>query len=205
MLLLASILVVGMLVGWGLGGRLSNLAAVEIRLWPLLPAALVLQVVPIPRLGEGIGRYAPFAVLLFSFLVIGFVCVRNIRLAGFPAILLGVVLNAIPIAVNQGMPVSGDAVVAVGGEAEDVDRERGEKHHLLGPDDRLTFLADVIPVRPPFTAVVSVGDLVMWVGAGWFVTAAMVRRGRHRRGTPSPGSPSPAHSPRRARTSGSPR
>jgi hypothetical protein len=92
---------------------------------------------------------------------------------------LGVILNLVPIALNQGMPVSGAAVIESGGTIEAVPQELGEKHHLQRPEDRLTVLADVIPVREPFRAVVSVGDLVMWVGAGVFVTAAML--GAHRR------------------------
>ena len=180
-LLLASIVVIGLLLGWGLGGRIRNLAELEVRLWWVVPLALLMQAISIPRAAEGPGRYAPFAVLLLSFTLVGVVMALNWELRGFPTILLGVVLNLIPIAINQGMPVSGPAVIASGGSIEAVPRELGEKHHLLRPEDRLTALADVVAVRPPFRAVVSAGDLVMWVGAGWFLTAAMLgspRRGR---------------------------
>jgi Family of unknown function (DUF5317) len=85
-----------------------------------------------------------------------------------------VLLNLIPIALNQGMPVSASAVVESGGSLADVPTELGSKHHLERPEDDLTFLADVISIRPPFQAVVSIGDLLMWVGAGWFLTSAML-------------------------------
>ena len=174
MLLLASILVIGMLLGWGLGGGIRNLGKLEVRMWWLIPLALVVQLIPIPRAETGPGRYMPFVVLLVSFLLIGAAVWLNRRLRGFPVILLGVLLNVVPIAVNQGMPVSGSAVIEAGGSLADVPRELGAKHHLKRPEDRVTFLADVIPVRGPFRAVVSIGDLVMWAGAGWFVTAAML-------------------------------
>ena len=184
MLLLASIVVIGLLLGWGLGGRIRNLAELEVRVWWLVPIALIMQTVSIPRAAEGPGRYAPFAVLLLSFAMIGVVMTVNWGLRGFSTILLGVILNVIPIAINQGMPVSGPAVIASGGSLQAVPRELGEKHHLLGPEDRLTALGDVIAVRPPFRAVVSAGDLVMWVGAAWFLIAAMLgvprRERRHR-------------------------
>ena len=200
MLLLGTILLIGLLLGFGLRGDLRNLAEARIRFWYLLPVALAVQVAPVPRMEGQLGRHLPFAVLLLSFVIIAVVCVVNWGLRGFPMILLGVLLNAAPIALNQGMPVSGEAVVEVGGSIEDVPRERGTKHHLATSQDRLTELGDVLPIRAPFNAVVSVGDLVMWVGAATFVTAAML--GRERRGwTPPPS----GHRPRPSTTSGSPR
>jgi uncharacterized protein DUF5317 len=187
MLLLGSILVIGLLLGWGLGGSIRELGKLDVRLWWLLPIGLALQIVPIPQGPEGPGHYLPFVTLLVSFLVVGAVVALNWRLRGFPAILLGVLLNVIPIVVNQGMPVSGQAVVASGGSVSDVPRNLGNKHHLAGPNDEVTFLADVIAIRAPFHAVVSIGDLVMWAGAGWFLTFAMLgapRRDSRRSRTP---------------------
>ena len=174
MLLLASVLVIGMLLGWGLGGGVRHLAKLEVRFWWLIPLALVLQIAPVPRAESGPGRYIPFALLLLSFLMIAAVMLINWRHRGFLAILLGVLLNLIPIALNQGMPVSGPAVVEAGGSLSELPRERGGKHHLQSSEDVVTVLGDVIAVRSPFRAVVSIGDLVMWAGAGWFVTAAML-------------------------------
>lgn len=187
MLLLASILVIGLLLGWGLGGGITNLAQLEVRLWWLIPLALVLQLMPLPQSESGPLRYLPFVVLLVSFLLIGWAMVLNLGLRGFPVILLGVVLNLVPIVANQGMPVDGSAVVEAGGELADVPRELGGKHHLKRPEDQVTFLADTIAVRSPFRAVVSIGDLVMWLGAGWFLTWAMLGAPlRERRPSPLP-------------------
>ena len=200
MLLLGTILAIGLLLGFGLRGDLRNLADVRIRVWYLLPVALAVQVAPVPRMEGELGRQLPFAALLLSFLIIAVVCVVNWGLRGFPTILLGVLLNAAPIALNQGMPVSGEAVVAIGGSIEDLPREPGAKHHLATREDRLTVLGDVLPIRHPFNAVVSVGDLMMWVGAAGFVTAAML--GRERRGWLPPPT---GHRVRPSTTSGNPR
>ena len=199
MLLLGTILLIGVLLGLGLGGDLRNLAEARVRLWYLLPLALVIQLAPIPR-GDGeVGRYLPFAALLLSLVLIAVVCVVNWGVRGFPTILLGVLLNAAPIALNQGMPVSPEAVVAVGGSLADLPTEIGEKHHVQTAEDQLTMLADVLPIREPFKAVVSVGDLVMWWGVALFVTAAML--GREQRGADHPPT---GHRSRPSTRSGSP-
>jgi uncharacterized protein DUF5317 len=172
--------VVAILMGWGLGGALQNLAHVRVGLWWVYPGALALQVVPIPHSSGGTERFLPFAVLVFSYVALIGVTAVNWRLRGFPAILVGLLLNLVPIAVNQGMPVSGKAVLKSGGSIRDVPRGEGQKHHLETPQDELTFLADVIPIRPPFREVVSVGDLVMYLGAGYFLAAAMLARPERR-------------------------
>jgi uncharacterized protein DUF5317 len=192
-LLLACILLVALLMGWGLGGALRNLAHLQVGLWWIYPVALALQIIPVPHSESGTGRYLPFAVLLFSYLALIGVTAVNWRLRGFAAILLGLVLNLVPIAVNRGMPVSGRAVQEAGGSIRDVPRGEGQKHHLETPEDQVTFLADVLPVRAPFRQVVSVGDLVMYLGAGYFFAAAMLatperrpRRVAERRRRPQP-------------------
>lgn len=193
MLLLACILLGALLMGWGLGGALRNLAHLRVRLWWVYPMALALQVMPVPHGESGTERYLPFAALLFSFVALIGVTAINVRLRGFPVILLGLVLNLVPIAVNQGMPVSGRAVQQAGGSIGDVPRGEGQKYHLQTAEDQVTFLADVIPLRAPFKQVVSVGDLIMYLAAGYFFAAAMLatperrpRRPGERRRRPRP-------------------
>lgn len=176
MLLLAAILGIGLLLGWGFGGRLRNVAAVRIRLWPMALGALVLQVIPIPRLEGSIGVLVPLGVLLVSFAMLLFVAAVNWRLRGFLLILLGLLLNTVVIAANQGMPVSEHAARQSGQAAgiEKLTTGDDPKHHLADENDVLLPLADVIPVGPPFNMVVSVGDVAEYLGAAAFVTAAML-------------------------------
>ena len=53
------------------------------------------------------------ALLYVSFaLLVAFVIAANIRIIGFPLVLIGIVLNLTVIAANQGMPVTKRALVA---------------------------------------------------------------------------------------------
>jgi Family of unknown function (DUF5317) len=173
-LLFGSILAIALLIGWGLGGSLRNVAHVRVALWFLFPIALIVQGVPVPQGGSGVARYLPFAALMFSYVLLIVGVVINWRLRGFIVILVGILLNIVPITANLGMPVSGTAVVQAGGRVEDVPTTRGAKHHLATPSDQVRFLGDVLPIREPFRTVVSVGDIVMWAGAAWFLVAAML-------------------------------
>jgi len=171
MRLIISSLALAVVVGYLAGGRLGLLAQLEIR-WPYVAlAGLGLQVAPVP------GPTLPLVLLLVSFvLLIAFAAVNvRARMVGFPLILIGIVLNFVVIAVNQGMPVSREALVA-SGQAETLSllaRDGGVKHHLVGPDDRLLFLGDVIVIRP-VSMVASVGDLIAYAGVLWLVLMGMV-------------------------------
>jgi hypothetical protein len=185
-LLLAAILGIGLLLGWGFGGRLRNIATVRIRLWPLAIGALVLQSLPIPPLRGSVGELVPIGVLLASFGVLLFVAAANWRLRGFVLILLGLLLNAVVITVNQGMPVSENAV-RQSGQAAGLERlASGDdpKHHLADENDVLLPLADVIPVGSPFNQVLSIGDVAAYVGAAAFLTAAMLGLAERRMHSP---------------------
>jgi Family of unknown function (DUF5317) len=171
-------LLIGVLLGLGLGGSFRNLADVQIRFWPAIPAAVLLQVIPLPNMEGQLGQVVPVGMLLLSLVILLLVAVANWRLYGFVIIAVGVLMNFVVIGANQGMPVSRDAVMAAGGadRIDELPREPGSRHHLAGEEDRLMFLSDVIGIRPPFGVVVSVGDLLTYGGATAFVVAAMLGR-----------------------------
>ena len=164
----AAVLAIGL--GYALGGRLSNLAALRLR-WPALAmVGLALQLV------TGPGDAVPVAALYLSFALLIAFAVANIRRAGFALVLFGVLLNLTAIAVNDGMPVSRAALVA-SGQADTIgDLVSGEtvKHHLAGPGDDLVFLGDVIAV-PALEQVVSVGDVFVY--GGFVLVVALAMRG----------------------------
>jgi hypothetical protein len=54
--------------------------------------------------------------------------------------------------------------------------QRGVKHHLAGPDDRLLFLGDVIAVPAPVSQVISVGDVFTYGGMAIVIAGSMRRR-----------------------------
>lgn len=157
-------------LGYVLGGRLSNLGRVSFR-WPLVGlAGVALQFAPV-------GGSGGYLLLVASFLLLIMAAAANWRLPGFILILAGLWLNFVVITVNEGMPVTRQALVASGQAAtlQDLVDEGGSKHHLAGPADQLLFLADRFAVPAPVHQAVSVGDLFAYAGAMWFVVAGMRR------------------------------
>lgn len=160
------------LVGLLTGGRPSRLAEVRFR-WPLAGiGGVVLQLIPASgTLGV--------AFLLSSFVLLGLAAAANVRLPGFPLILAGLALNFLVIAVNGGMPVTADALAASGQQAtlKDLVEHGGSKHHLATGADDLVVLADAIPLGAPIRQAVSVGDILAYSGAAWFLVRRMHRPG----------------------------
>jgi hypothetical protein len=159
--LTAVALLTGGLLGLVAGGRLSALGEVHLRWWGALAAGAGLQLLAGP-LGLG-GRPGTTAVAASYVCLLAF-ALANRALAGMPVVVVGLALNATVILVNGGMPVRAEAVAAVGLDPDELDAaDLGAKRHLEGPDDELTFLGDVLPLRP-LGEVVSVGDLVLAAG-----------------------------------------
>src|SRR6185503_7093927 len=110
----------------------------------------------------------------------------NIKLPGFWLIAIGFALNVIVIGANSGMPVSREALKQVYGAdylatLQDLTVNGGAKHHLSRPDDVLLPLSDVIPVGSPVRLVLSVGDILFFLGVSWVIAVATKGpRGRHR-------------------------
>jgi Family of unknown function (DUF5317) len=171
MKLVAIGLLLGVAVGYLRGGRLSQLSELKPRYAPLALAGLLLQLVNPP------GSW-PLVLLILSFVLLTAFTLANIRIVGFAAILVGVVLNFAVIAINGGMPVDRDAIVASGqgSTLAPLLEHRGVKHHLAGPDDRLLFLGDVIAVPPPVSQVISIGDLFTYGGMAIVIAGSMRRR-----------------------------
>jgi hypothetical protein len=209
-LLLPFVLVVAVLIAYALGGRLRNLASVpgipyreggvwvlsgwkdpRLRFWLLAPVALAMQAVPVPTMEGPVGRALPVGLLLLSYALLIWLSAANWKMPGFPLILIGVALNFVVIAANQGMPVSQSALRTTGQiEAiEELEEREDSKHHLATDEDVLRPLGDVMGIGPPFNVVISVGDIVAYAGAAIFLIEAMLgfpasptrSSGRHRR------------------------
>ena len=90
--------------------------------------------------------------LAFSYLLLIGFCAANLTLKGMTVVAVGIALNALVITINGGMPIRTDS----GFQAT-------VKHHAEGPSDSLTFLGDIIVLRP-LNQALSFGDLIMLVG-----------------------------------------
>jgi hypothetical protein len=177
---------VAVVIGIAMGGRPSRLASLTLR-WPALAVAGIgLQFLPVAGSAGDVTVLVSFALLLAF-------AVANLRSPGFPLVLVGLVLNALVIAVNQGMPVTRGALVA----SDQLDtygylvRHGGAKHHLATEDDRLLFLGDVIPVPSPIHQALSIGDVVMFAGVGVYLIDGMTRTPREATKAPIAATPSP--------------
>jgi hypothetical protein len=173
MKLILATLLVALVAGFLSRGRLSNLSHLRIRWAPLAIVGFAMQLVNPP------GDW-PLFMLLGSFVMLSIFALANIRTAGFALILVGVAMNFTVIAVNSGMPVSRQALIA-SGQADTVgdlvnDADSYVKHHLADGEDRVLFLGDVIALAPPIAQAVSVGDFYTYGGVALVIVAAMRRR-----------------------------
>jgi hypothetical protein len=169
MKLMAICMSVIVLVAYLTGGRLRNLANLQIE-WPWLALiGLLLQFV------TGPGSTVPLVCLYLSFVLLIVFTIKNIRVFGFPVILAGVLCNLLVIGINGGMPVSKAALRGSdqGQFLGDLENNPYPKHHLATDDDLLRFLGDVIPVPEPIAQAISVGDILTYAGVGLVVVGAM--------------------------------
>ncbi|MFL5736227.1 MAG: DUF5317 family protein [Actinomycetota bacterium] len=161
---------VAVVAGLLLRGRVGRLASLPVRAPLLALAGIALQFVP--------ARGTAGAVLLVaSFVFLCAFAIRNIKLPGFPLILLGLVLNLTVIAVNNGMPVTRHALVRSGQAStlQALKADGGSKHHLATSQDELMPLADVLALPPPVSQAISVGDIATHAGIVWLIVWGMLR------------------------------
>lgn len=162
------------LAGVVLGGRMSNLSTLRLRWTGLALAGFALQWV------YGPGTVIPLLCLYVSFVLLTVFAIKNLRVAGFPIILAGVLMNFLVIGLNQGMPVAKQALIA-SDQAETLDdlmNNPWPKHHLASDDDLLLFLGDVIAVPAPVRQAISVGDIFTYGGVGVVIVTGMRRPAR---------------------------
>lgn len=145
-------------------GSVERLGRLRFRvLWLLflgLAVQIVLEVVDFPQDRiEDLG----FAILLLSYVAILGFCFANRSVRGMTLIAIGVALNVLVIALNQGMPTKDDVRERDGREVR-VPIEQTVKHRPEEDDDLLGFLGDVITVPEFPNQQFSIGDIVMGLG-----------------------------------------
>ena len=173
MKLIVGTLIIAIAVGYLAGGRLSNLANLQIRWAPLAIIGFVMQLINPP------GHW-PLAMLFGSFVLLSVFAFVNRHVVGFWLILVGVGLNFLVIGLNGGMPVSSQALAASGqegsiGQLTD-NADSYVKHHLATSDDTALFLGDVIALPPPIGQAISVGDIFTYAGVFVVIIGGMRRR-----------------------------
>lgn len=163
MLFTAVAVAVGLALGLLTGGRFRHLEKRAFAGLPVLVVGVALQ------LASGLLADVSVTLVLVSYAALLLFAALNLRLIGMGVVLVGLAMNSVVIAVNGGMPVRRSAVVAAGIAAHDELPEirlKGKRHFEdedRDGDDRLMFLADIVPV-PVLHEVLSFGDLAMSVG-----------------------------------------
>jgi hypothetical protein len=166
------VVLLALVVGRLLGGRLSGLAELTIRSTWLAFAAIGIQIVAFPyewlpwRTVEWVAK----ALWLISYVLLVAFLVRNVRLRGALIVALGVASNLAAILANGGlMPVRGSALAA----AHRVYHVHNNSIELTRP--HLGALVDrwAVPHWIPLGNVYSVGDVLIAVGIFAVVVAAM--------------------------------
>ncbi len=173
---------VGLVVGLAAGGRLDDLLGVRLRYLALLVVALVLRFATQWLIADGVTIVDDLRLALYalSFGLVAAVLWLNRSQPGLLLVMVGVIANGIAIVANGGwMPVHGPALEVAGLTPADLSPTY---HRLLDGTLDLGFLlragplGDLVPLPVPgFPTLVSMGDVAITVGLGWFVAATMVR------------------------------
>lgn len=194
----------GVIVALASGGRLSNLAAVQVRWGWLALSMLALQLPlifaqPVPP-EHG---FEPLRVFLpLSLVCLGVLVLANRRVPGMWLVAAGLVANASVILTNGGlMPTNESALLRAGAlQGIQVSREhpgirlaRSKDVLLPVEQTRIWWLSDTLVSPPmPRRKAMSVGDLL--VAAGVVFAIVQVSRGRYP--APLPGSLTLSSAPR---------
>ena len=144
-------------------GRLSRLGELEVRRAGLVVLALGLQVLMTTVLSD-LPRPVLVAVHLLSYAAVGVALWANHRLPGLLLIALGGGTNAAVISLNGGtLPARPEALVAAGFPVDPTEY----KNSGVVADPVLAWLGDIAatPAWLPFRNVISIGDVVVLVGA----------------------------------------
>lgn len=166
-MILVLCIVLGLCLRLVLGRSLMQLG--ELRLsgeGPLMILLCVQAALPAVQL-TGALAHAAFWVWLGTFPLLVGVAWANRRQPGMVVLGTGLALNAVVIALNGGMPVSEQAVLAVGSATVAQNIPAGDfVHVVVTATTRAVWLADVIPVPGPtwLRSIASAGDCLLFVG-----------------------------------------
>jgi DHA3 family macrolide efflux protein-like MFS transporter len=176
-------ILLGLLLGLLSGGRLRNLAVIQLRWTWLLLAALILRFATEAGLSAHIGIVEMFRLPLLAgaFGMLLAALWVNRSYPGLSLAFLGILSNAIVIVANRGyMPIWDVSLEAAGMTPADVNRAFHQVVSVGTADflGRALILGDVIPLPIPFEPlrnVSSLGDVFLSLGLAFFLFAGVVR------------------------------
>jgi hypothetical protein len=177
-----------------LGGRLAAFERLPLRGWPLLAGSVAAlwvgtgaALAGLPSALHWLGLAAAAGCTLAY-------CARNRVVHGTGLVGAGLLLNALVVMLNSGMPVSAHAAARAGVSYQEA---TADPRHVRTDGSGLEAFGDVIPVPLPLRPeVVSAGDLLVAAGLAQLLATAMLLG---RPGNPEP-DPAPTRTPPPATT-----
>jgi hypothetical protein len=172
MFILYSILI-GIAVGFLVGGRPAGLASLRIRWSGAILAGLLAQVALFTDLAASrVGDLGPVLYVASTVLVLAAI-IRNRAIPGMPVVIAGAACNLAAIVANGGyMPAGRSALEALGKSVPTI-----YSNSAAVPDPALWFLTDIfaLPRWLPFANIFSLGDVLIGTGIVLVIVLAMRR------------------------------
>ncbi|MCK4309526.1 MAG: DUF5317 domain-containing protein [Candidatus Atribacteria bacterium] len=176
------IIIISIIIGLLRKGKLSSLSQISLKRIELIVLACLIQAGLIflgSKKVKFVLDYSSY-IIIFSYIVLLLAVWYNKELKGMKIIALGIVFNIMVIVANGGhMPVLLSSLYKAGLNDFALVLKEGTyvTHTLITEKTLFRFLADVIPLPPPFPdpSVVSVGDFLMFYGVFSLIQNAMVK------------------------------
>ncbi|PLS01425.1 DUF5317 domain-containing protein [Neobacillus cucumis] len=173
-------IILAFIVGFLRKGNLRALAQLRLKWGWIFPILLVVEltVFTLQNNLKFLGQISGYIYIIVYVLGLLFLFM-NRNNPGFTLILFGVFLNFLVMVLNGGrMPVSLDAAsILEPGYLDVLKEELYAKHAALTDSTRLGFLGDIIPITKPYprTQIISIGDIIMNIGAFLFIQYLMIK------------------------------
>jgi len=177
------IIIISIIIGLLRNGKLSSLSQISLKRTELIVLACLVQGGLILLGSKKVKLVLDYSsyMLIFSYIVLLLAVWYNKKLKGINFIALGIIFNFIVIVANGGhMPVLLSSLYKAGLNDFALILKEGTyvTHTLITEKTLFKFLADVIPLPPPFPdpSVVSVGDFLLFYGVFSLIQNAMVKK-----------------------------
>ncbi len=177
------IIIISIIIGLLRNGKLSSLSQISLKRIELIVLACLIQAGLIFLESKKVKFVLDYSsyMLIFSYIVLLLAVWYNKKIKGIKIITLGLIFNCIVIVVTGGhMPVLLSSLHKAGLDDFALVLKEGTyvTHTLITEKTLFKFLADVIPLSPPFPdpSVVSVGDFLMFYGVFSLIQNAMVKK-----------------------------
>jgi len=177
------IIIISIIIGLLRNGKLSSLSQISLKRIELIVLACLIQGGIIFLGSRNIKFVLDYSsyMIIFSYIVLLLAVWYNKKLKGINFIALGIIFNFIVIVANGGhMPVLLSSLYKAGLNDFALILKEGTyvTHTLITEKTLFKFLADVIPLPPPFPdpSVVSVGDFLLFYGVFSLIQNAMLKK-----------------------------